>query len=191
MYHLSREKSVRKLVFLGCAFFLTWSAGDYFGNFSNEAESLVSWHTQMDHVNDTDNLYLVTNDGEYYSYRTFLAQDVSFNTSEGVTLSDVSREGTEASFSYQKPEGTDNAYVEVSFNYYPYYRAHDEDGNELSTGITDMLRLRVLLPESSSGTVHVSFEIPGLWRIGDVVSLLTLCALITLAVLSRRKRKED
>lgn len=191
MYHLFREKSVRKLVFLGCAFFLTWSAGDYFGNFSNEAESLVSWHTQMDHVNDTDNLYLVTNDGEYYSYRTFLAQDVSFNTSEGVTLSDVSREGTEASFTYQKSEGVENAYTEVSFNYYPYYHAYDENGNELPTEITEMLRLRILLPEASSGTVRVSFETPVLWRVGDAVSLITLCALIALAVLSRRKRKED
>lgn len=190
VYDLFRERAARKLVFLGCAFFLTWSAGNYFGEFSNNAEALVSWHTQMDHVNDTDNLYVVTNDGEYYSYRTFIAQDVSFNVSEGVSLSDVSREDTKAAFTYEKEQGTEDAYVEVSFNYYPYYHAYDEDGNELATEITDLLRLRILLPEASSGTVHVSFEVPFLWRAGDLISLAALCSLIALAVLSRKKRKE-
>ena len=47
----------------------------------------VDWNTQMDHVNDTDNLYMVTDDFAYYSYRKILAQDVTFSASEGVALS--------------------------------------------------------------------------------------------------------
>ena len=80
--------------------------------------------------------------------------------------------------------------MDVPFHYYPYYHAVDQDGNELATDITELLRLRVLLPEGSSGTVHVSFEIPALWRVGDAVSVITLCGLIALGVLSRKKRKE-
>ena len=80
--------------------------------------------------------------------------------------------------------------MDVPFHYYPYYHAVDQDGNELATDITELLRLRVLLPEGSSGTVQISFEIPVLWRVGDAVSIITLCGLIALSVLSRKKRKE-
>ncbi len=191
VYDCFTDRASRKLLFLGCVFFLTWTSGRYFGEYSASAQNLVDWNTQMDHVNDTDNLYMVTDDFAYYSYRKILAQDVTFSASEGVALSDVSRSGTEVSFTYDKTGNAAEAYVDVPFNYYPYYHAVDQDGNELATDITELLRLRVLLPEGSSGTVHVSFEIPALWRVGDAVSVITLCGLITLAVLSRRKRKED
>ena len=190
VYNLFKDRSLRKLLFLGCAFFLVWSSGTYFGNFSNEAEHLMDWDTQMDHVNDTDNLYLVTDDGAYYSYRRLLAQDVTFNVSEGVTLSQVSKNGTEASFTYEKADGTGETYVEAPLNYYPYYHVTDENGNELATDITELLRLRITLPEASSGTVTIHFEIPAIWRAGDIISLLTLAGLAALAVLSCRKRKE-
>ena len=190
VYDLFREQASRKLVFLGCAFFLTWSAGSYFGDFSNEAESFVTWNTQMDHVNDTDNLYLVTDDWAYYSYRTILSQDVAFTASDGVTLSEVSRDGTNAAFTYEKDSSDTDAYVDVSLNYYPYYHAVDEQGNELDTDINVDLRLRVLLPEDSSGSVTIRFETPALWRVGDAVSLIAICGLAALAVLSWQKRKE-
>ena len=190
VYNLFKDRSLRKLLFLGCAFFLVWSSGTYFGNFSNEAEHLMDWDTQMDHVNDTDNLYLVTDDGAYYSYRRLLAQDVTFNVSEGVTLSQVSKNGTEASFTYEKADGTGETYVEAPLNYYPYYHVTDENGNELATDITELLRLRITLPEASSGTVTIHFEIPAIWRAGDIISFLTLAGLAALAVLSCRKRKE-
>lgn len=190
VYNLFKDRSLRKLLFLGCAFFLVWSSGTYFGNFSNEAEHLMDWDTQMDHVNDTDNLYLITDDGAYYSYRRLLAQDVTFNVSEGVTLSQVSKNGTEASFTYEKADGTGETYVEAPLNYYPYYHVTDENGNELATDITELLRLRITLPEASSGTVTIHFEIPAIWRAGDIISLLTLAGLAALAVLSCRKRKE-
>ena len=66
----------------------------------------------------------------------------------------------------------------------------DENGNELATDITELLRLRITLPEASSGTVTIHFEIPAIWRAGDIISLLTLAGLAALAVLSCRKRKE-
>ena len=180
VYGCFTDRASRKLLFLGCVFFLTWTSGRYFGEYSNTAESLVDWNTQMDHVNDTDNLYMVTDDFAYYSYRTIIAQDVAFSASEGVALSGVSRNGTEASFTYEKTGTAAEAYVDVPFNYYPYYHAVDQDGNELATDITELLRLRVLLPEGSSGTVQISFEIPVLWRVGDAVSIITLCGLCLL-----------
>ena len=137
-----------------------------------------------------DNLYLVTDDWAYYSYRTILSQDVAFTASDGVTLSEVSRDGTNAAFTYEKGSSDTDAYVDVSLNYYPYYHAVDEQGNELDTDINVDLRLRVLLPEDSSGSVTIRFETPALWRVGDAVSLIAICGLAALAVLSWRKRKE-
>ena len=86
--------------------------------------------------------------------------------------------------------GTGETYVEAPLNYYPYYHVTDENGNELATDITELLRLRITLPEASSGTVTIHFEIPAIWRVGDIISLLTLAGLAALAVLSCRKRKE-
>ena len=113
VYDCFTDRASRKLLFLGCVFFLTWTSGRYFGEYSNTAESLVDWNTQMDHVNDTDNLYMVTDDFAYYSYRTIIAQDVTFSASEGVALSDVSRDGTEASFTYEKTGTAAEAYVVI------------------------------------------------------------------------------
>ena len=80
--------------------------------------------------------------------------------------------------------------MDVPLNYYPFYHAFDENGKELATETGEMLRLRVLLPEEAdSGTVTVSFEIPALWHVGDAVSLLTLCALIVLVILSLRQKR--
>ena len=170
VYNLFKDRSLRKLLFLGCAFFLVWSSGTYFGNFSNEAEHLMDWDTQMDHVNDTDNLYLVTDDGAYYSYRRLLAQDVTFNVSEGVTLSQVSKNGTEASFTYEKADGTGETYVEAPLNYYPYYHVTDENGNELATDITELLGCASLclklLPVPSPFILR--FRPSGVWEISSL-----------------------
>ena len=139
---------------------------------------------------DCDALYLVTDNGEYFSVRRMRAQNVSFTASEDVALHDVSKTGTQAAFTYEKEAALADSWVEVSLNYYPQYEAINQDGNKLATEAGDLLRLRILLPEDSSGTVQISFEIPVLWRVGDAVSVITLCGLIALGVLSRKKRKE-
>lgn len=190
LYDFFRERTARQLLFLGCAFFLTWSAGNYFSDFVNEAETFVSWNDQMDHTYDCDALYLVSDNGEYFSVRQMRAQDVIFQASDGVTLSGVSKDGTEASFTYEKGNGSTEAYVEAPFNYYPYYRVTDEEGNELSTEVGELLRLRITLPEASSGTVTIHLHLPVYWRAGDIISLATLLGLIALAVLTRRKARQ-
>lgn len=190
LHGFSRERPIRQLLFFGCLFFLTWSAGSYFSNFSNEAEVYVSWNEQMDHAEDSDALYLINDSGDYVSERRIRAQSIIFTASDGVALSSVSRDGTKAAFSWEKSDAEGESWVDVPLNYYPFYHAFDENGKELATKTGEMLRLRVLLPEEAdSGTVTVSFEIPALWHVGDAVSLLTLCALIALVILSLRQKR--
>ena len=189
-YHCFHERTARQLLFLGCAFFLTWSAGNYFSSYANEAESFVSWNDQMDHVMDCDALYLVTDNGKYFSVRRMRAQNVSFTASQGVALHDVSKTGTQAAFTYEKEAGLADSWVEVSLNYYPQYEAIDQDGNKLATEAGDLLRLRVLLPEDSSGTVHIQLRTPAFWRAGDIISLAVGLGLVSLAILTPYKKKK-
>ena len=171
VYDVFRERSARQLLLFGCTFFLVWSAGTYFSNFANTAETYVSWENQLDPVCESDALYLVTDDGAYFSMRKMKEREPVFTSSENVSLKHVSRNGSFASFSYEKSE-TENAWVSVPFNYYPQYHALDENGEELPTSLDkELLRLRVQLPEKEAGTVNISFQTPGLYRAGDFFSL--------------------
>lgn len=191
IYGFFQSKEIRQMLFLLCAVFLTWSSGTFFGNFTNQAETFVSWEDQMDHAFDTDALYLISNDGEYFSVRKMYAQNVSFEASDGVTLTDCCREGSSAGFIYTKKAEEKDAYVDVSLNYYPYYHAYDSSGNRLETSLNDLLRLRIALPEASADTVTIRLELPGFYRLGDCISLLTTLFLIALTLVSGKKTADS
>ena len=187
-----RERSGQKLLFFGCALFLTWSAGSYFSSYVNEADTFATAENQLDQIRTTDVLYLISDDGAYFSTRELRSQDITFTASEGVALTNISRDGTCASFTYENSSGASDSYVDVPFNYYPYYRAQDESGQKLSTGVSDTLvRLRVTLPEQTHGTVTIRFTLPILFRVGDAISLLTAIGLLALALLSAYQKKKE
>lgn len=187
-----RERSGQKLLFFGCALFLTWSAGSYFSSYVNEADTFATAENQLDQIQTTDVLYLISDDGAYFSTRELRSQDITFTASEGVALTNISRDGTCASFTYENSSGASDSYVDVPFNYYPYYRAQDESGQKLSTGVSDTLvRLRVTLPEQTHGTVTIRFTLPILFRVGDAISLLIAIGLLALALLSAYQKKKE
>lgn len=189
IYGFFAGREQKQMLFLLCAVLTIYSSGSYFSNFTEQAEAFVTKETQLDHSQDTDDMYLIDNNGERFSVRRMLLQDTSFEPSEGVTLTDCYREGTNAGFTYAKSSGSSQAYVDVSFNYYPDYHACDEDGNELETSLNELLRLRIFLPEAASGTITVHFKLPGFYRISDSVSLLTAILLAALLLVSRRKSR--
>lgn len=191
IYYFFRERAAKQLLFLGCAFFLTWSAGAYFSNFTNDSDTYASWEDQLDYTDDSDSLYVVTDNQSPFSHGDLVEQPVTLTPSEGISFTNVTKDGTNLSFSYTN-SSEQGAWVDVPLNYYPWYQAVDENGEALTTSLsTETLRLRVELPESSSGSVTVRFQIPVYCRIGDAVSLLTVAALATLAVISVRRRKLD
>lgn len=67
---------------------------------------------------------------------------------------------------------------------YPYYKAYDENGNELaiSNGINN--RICVSVESSYNGDVTVKFVEPILWRIAEIISLLSA---ISLLIIYKRK----
>lgn len=183
-----QSQDSKRMLFIVCGLLMAYTSGSFFSSFSNDAPIFVSWENQMDHVMDTDTLYLISNNGEYFSVRKMWLQEVTFTPSENVTLTDCSRKGTDAVFTYTKTEAANEAYVDVPYNYYPYFRAYDSAGNPLPTSHGELIRLRVHLPDALSDTITIRFELPGYYRAGDLISLLTAVLFVALWILSRRSR---
>jgi len=178
----SRESG--QLLFILSVVLTICTAGQYFHSFANEADLLTQNH-QMDYACRTDDIYLIG--GEEVSEEALMEREIRFLPSEGVTLRDCARDGSSASFTYEISGSSGASYVDVPLNYYPYYHAYNSSGELLVTESGDMARLRVLLPENSGDTVTIRFELPGLYRAGDIISLLTLL-LLAAGILAGKKR---
>lgn len=192
IYSFFKAGESRQLLYILCGILCIYNSGTYFSNFINESEIFVTWQNQLDHVMDTDCLYLVCDPDpdSYLSIRRLVLQEITFTPSEQVNLTECFRKRTHAGFTYEKGEGSGDAYVEVPFNYYPYFHAYDSSGNRLDTSNGYLNRLRVALPEAAEDTITIRLELPGYSRAGDFVSLVTLL-LILLAVYLRRKHRAD
>lgn len=185
-----QSQDSKRMLFIVCGLLMAHTSGSFFSSFSNDAPIFVSWENQMDHALDTDTLYLISNNGEYFSVRKMWLQEVTFTPSENVALTDCSRKGTDAVFTYTKTEAANEVYVDVPYNYYPYFRAYDSAGNPLSTSHGELIRLRVHLPDALSDTITIRFELPGYYRVGDLISLLTAVVFLALWILSRYSRSK-
>ena len=173
IYCFFESAEQKQLLFAACTVLAVYSSGIYLSNYTSQADLYVTQETQLDLSHETDFIYLFDNNGEYFSVRKVQQQIASFETSEGVILTDCYRNGTHAGFTYTKTGNTSSAYVDVSFNNYPYYHAYDSNGVRLETGLNELLRLRVYLPDAASDTISIHFELPEIYRTFDYISLTT------------------
>jgi len=60
-------------------------------------------------------------------------------------------------------------YVEYPIFNYPYYRATDSEGNELTIETGDNCRIRVLIPDNFQSEIHIEFKEPALWRVAEII----------------------
>lgn len=104
-------------------------------------------------------------------------------------VGDYTREGKYAAIECKTANSSDDAWVEFPILNYKNYAAYGEYGMPLTITDGDNNVVRVLLPEDYSGIVAVSYEIPTLYRVGDIVSLLTVAALVFLLLLEKRCKK--
>lgn len=92
---------------------------------------------------------------------------------EGVSLSEYRKDYLHINFSC----ANDNAgvsYVELPVLLYKGYRACTDSGEKLKIAHGDNHRLRVILPAGFWGNVEVRFACPVSWRLGEIISLLSL-----------------
>jgi len=86
-------------------------------------------------------------------------------------------QGTDlSSLIYEEERESDTITFPV-FNY-PYYEVTDSDGNsyEIKNGTNN--RIAVEVPSDFEGQLYVRFEEPVLWRISEVISLLSLAGVV-------------
>lgn len=76
--------------------------------------------------------------------------------------------------------------------YYPWYVAKDAvTGEEINIVKGENNVAFLELPEGYSGAVKVSFEEPVAWKVGNVISLVTLISLMVCVYIGRRKKVQS
>lgn len=127
----------------------------------------------------------VFNSEAYRVYDTYEVNDSAFYSAEylyegtdisrfadaslkpsGVSVDNFSKRGTNVTFTAQSEAG---GYVDLPLNYYKHYKT--SGGSDISVG--DNNCVRVSIPSGYSGEVSVYFKEPLLWRISEVLSVLS------------------
>ena len=102
-----------------------------------------------------------------------------------VEVSSAQREKDAVTFECRNRSGTDS-YVDVSLLAYRYYHAVDTAAHtELPISMNDNKCIRVSIPNDYEGTIRVKFTEPLLWRVSEIVTLLS--GILLLLLLGRRK----
>lgn len=102
----------------------------------------------------------------------------SYSSVGGKTEIGVMNAGTEA---FEK--------VIIPVFYYPGYKAYDSDTGEqfyIEAGANKKIMVNV--PAGYNGKITVRYVEKGVWRLAEIVSLLTLLALVITACINNRKK---
>ena len=101
------------------------------------------------------------------------------------------KKGTKGKLTYQTSEA--GQYVDFPIQKYLGYTAEDENGTPLEVTYGNNYRVRVMLNgDGASHTVFVRYRQPAIFRISQVISLLTLLGCIAVpAYLGRNRRKRN
>ena len=94
--------------------------------------------------------------------------------------------------------GGESAVLDLPFFAYDHFHAYDAATGtelELNCRIANANRTTVVIPAGFDGTVEIRYEPPVLWRVAEIVSLLSVLALVGLGVKraqdGRKRRKEN
>ena len=111
--------------------------------------------------------YLPSNtDVEQLGYTDVLTSDPA------VVVTSIERDGVDITLDVRNGT-TDTGYVQLPLLTYPYYRTEDENGKTLETIPGDYRKLCLSVPAGYNGKVHTYFREPVIWRISEIISLIT------------------
>ena len=118
--------------------------------------------------------YAVGN-GEYIRIGTDLELfDGKVNANNVDIIEDYTKKGKYAIMKCQSTDMGDDAWVEFPIMNYKNYVAYGEDGTSFPIVDGDNNVIRVMLPKHYSGSVAVAYEIPLLYRVADICSLIAV-----------------
>ena len=87
-----------------------------------------------------------------------------------------------------KNSDTNEQHVELPILHYDNYIAYDQaSGEKITIETGDNNRIRLILPEKYQGTVVLEYQEPFIWRITEIISVLTLFGII--GYMAYRKKK--
>ncbi len=86
-------------------------------------------------------------------------------------------------------KGMSEGYIDVPLFYYPCYKAKDDKtGESLELTYGENARIRIILPPEYQGSVLLKVSERKLWRISEVISVLSVCAVFFIGRAHNRKR---
>lgn len=101
-------------------------------------------------------------------------QDGSIHLFGDVDVQEVQKTGTTL---YAEVSAAEDAEITLPLFGFEGYQA-EVDGQKMEVGLGEQNRLSVKLPEGTAGSLHVYFAGRAWWRIAEVISLVTLLALM-------------
>lgn len=81
------------------------------------------------------------------------------------------------------------SYVEVPLVYYTGYSAQDDKGQQLDISRGTNGKIKIGIPKNYTGSIHVVFREPIVWRICEIISLISILMLVG-GMLKRRFYRE-
>lgn len=133
------------------------------------------------HYSATDPFW---SEGEYIPSNTDLDElgDRDILTSDpGVVVGSVMRDGINV-FAEVRNGTSDTGYVQLPLLYYPYFKVRYADGSILDAIPGDYRKLCFSVPPGYDGEIYTFFKEPVIWRVSEIISLLTLSFLVIFLV---------
>ncbi|MGN0482435.1 MAG: hypothetical protein ACI4HI_02670 [Lachnospiraceae bacterium] len=125
---------------------------------------------------------------EYLRKDSYTAwMDGQYRTENMNEMTELSRKGEQIRLHCET--GEQEGAVEVPMFHYPGYHAWDDQGKEYK--ITDGFNntIRITLPAEYSGDITIDFWEPVLWRVSEVISLLSVLFLAGMKIIEKKKEK--
>ena len=152
---------------------------------------ITEGHFMMEYVNMQNEIrvYSESNIGtmtvmnaEYLLKGTDLEKykDKTISVEDGLTVKKFYYDTNGKYYLSCKNENSYPVYVDVPVQAYNNYHAFSSDGEELALTAGENNRIRVHIPDGLDDVICIKYQIPVLWRICEVISLVTGCVLLIL-----------
>ncbi len=134
-----------------------------------------------------DDLYLPKNNTIYSREELYSRAELKSNI-ENIQYSDYIRGDSKVSLHYSIPEQQSFSYIDVPITYYPGYTAYI-NGAKTDITCSEEGVVRVLLPfEFTTGNLSVQYEERLLYKIADILSLISIIAFLTFIIKQLQKK---
>lgn len=138
-------------------------------------------------VNYTDDLYLYN--GDENGILLDMGNRIWTSRDAQIGCKNLKKQGSTVTCDLIIDEIGEKSYVELPLYYYPQYRV-ELNGQELKTEKGENGFVRAYLgAESMSGGLKAYFHIPVLWKIGDIVSFVSVAGVLAYLIWGRKYRR--